>query len=100
MFGCLEFESWKFGCLEKFGEVWMFGCLDVWRSLDVWMFGEVWMFGCWDVGMFGGSEGSLQHARPAMGRRIITIRIIVRIIIEMVIVIIIIIRRPIASRAC
>ena len=49
MFGCLEFESRKFGCLEKFGclDVGMLGCLDVW------------MFGCLDV-----CQGLFLHARP------------------------------------
>ena len=39
----------------------MFGSLDVWGSLDVGV------FGCLEV------RRSVQHARPAMGRRIICI---------------------------
>ena len=42
-----------------FGEVWMSGCSDVG------------MFGCWDVWMLGLDQ--LSHARPLMGRRIISI---------------------------
>ena len=95
MFGCLEkFGCWDVGMIGDLEvlEVWKFGCVDVWRSLDVesWKFRCLEKFGCWDVWssevwMFAslsslfslgvwmfGLTGGVSHARPLMGRRIIT----------------------------
>ena len=81
------------------------------RSLEV-ESSDVWKLGCseFKVWRFGSLEVYLQHARPAMGRRIkiyvcydyyyYIMFINITITIIMIMLIIISIRRPIAGRAC
>ena len=70
MIGVWMLGAWMFGRLVC---AWMFGCLELRKFGEVWMFGCVEKFGCWDFLSFG---RFIQHARPAMGRRIIIIIII------------------------